>query len=41
MPLRVIYRRALHRDEVTVNPTLGLELPAVRGRRKRTAEPRR
>jgi integrase len=39
MPLRVIYRRALNRDEVTVNPTLGLELPAVRGKRERTAEP--
>lgn len=29
MPLRVIYRRALARDEVAVNPTTGLELPAV------------
>jgi integrase len=39
MPLRVIYRRALTRDEVVVNPTIGLELPAVRGRRDRVASP--
>jgi integrase len=37
MPLRVIYRRALARDEVAVNPTTGVELPAVRRRRERTA----
>jgi integrase len=37
MPLRVIYRRAIARDEVAVNPTTGLELPAVRGRRERIA----
>jgi integrase len=37
MPLRVIYRRALTRDEIVVNPTVGLELPAVRGRRERVA----
>lgn len=36
MPLRVVYRRALGR-EVAVNPTVGLELPAVRGRRDRIA----
>lgn len=36
MPLRAIFRRALVRDTgVTVNPTTGLELPAVRGRRDR------
>jgi integrase len=39
MPLRAIYRRALARGEVTVNPTTGLELPAVRGRRDRIASP--
>jgi integrase len=35
MPLRVIYRRAIARGDVSVNPTVGLELPAVRGRRDR------
>jgi integrase len=39
MPLRVIYRRALQRGEVSVNPTTALELPAVRGRRERIASP--
>jgi integrase len=39
MPLRAIFRRALNRGEVSVNPTSGLELPAVRGRRDRVADP--
>jgi integrase len=39
MPLRAIFRRALARGEVTINPTSGLELPAVRGRRARIATP--
>ena len=39
MPLRAIYRRAVARGDVTVNPTTGLELPAVRGRRDRIAAP--
>jgi integrase len=39
MPLRAIYRRALVRGEVTINPTASLELPAVRGRRDRIASP--
>jgi integrase len=39
MPLRVIFRRAVSRGEVAVNPTTGLELPAVRGRRDRIASP--
>jgi integrase len=39
MPLRVIYRRAVSRGEVAVNPTSGLELPAVRGKRDRVATP--
>jgi integrase len=40
LPLRAICRRAYARGEVLVNPTRGLELPAVRGRRDRVAEPR-
>ena len=39
MPLRAIFRRAVHRGDVAVNPTTGLELPAVRGRRLRVAAP--
>ena len=39
MPLRAIYRRAVARGEVAVNPTAGLELPAVRGSRDRIVSP--
>ena len=39
LPLRAIFRRALARSEVAENPTLGLSLPAVRGRRERVARP--
>jgi integrase len=39
MPLRAIFRRAVARGDVAVNPTSGLELPAVRGRRDRIASP--
>lgn len=39
MPLRAIYRRALVRGDVSVNPTSSLELPAVTGRRFRFADP--
>ena len=39
MPLRVIFRRAVARGELAVNPTTGLELPAVRGTRDRIASP--
>ena len=39
LPLRVIYRRAISRGEVALDPTRHLELPAVRGRRERTASP--
>jgi integrase len=39
LPLRAIYRRALARSEVALNPTLGLWLPASRGRRERVARP--
>ena len=40
-PLRVLYRRALHRDEVAIDPTHGLELPANRGHRDRIESPER
>jgi len=39
MPLRAIYRRAVARGIVEVNPTTGLELPAVRSKRDRIASP--
>ena len=39
LPVRAIFRRAVARGEVAVNPTTGLELPAVRGRRDRIASP--
>jgi integrase len=39
LPLRAIYRRAIARAEVMQNPTQGLALPAVRGRRERVARP--
>jgi integrase len=39
MPLRAIFRRALARGEVALNPVAGVELPAVRGRRDRIASP--
>jgi integrase len=39
LPLRAIFRRAVARSEVVQNPTLGLSLPAVRGRRDRIARP--
>ncbi|MGI8478664.1 MAG: tyrosine-type recombinase/integrase [Gaiellaceae bacterium] len=41
MPLRAIFRRAVARGEVAVNPTAGLELPAVRGKRNRIVSPSR
>ena len=37
MGVRALYRRAVARGEVAVNPTAGLQLPAVRGRRDRIA----
>jgi integrase len=40
IPLKSMYRRAVSRGEIDVNPTLGLELPAVRSRRDRIASPR-
>jgi integrase len=39
MPLRVIYRRAVKRGEVTLNPSRDVDLPAVEGRRERVASP--
>jgi integrase len=39
LPLRAIYRRAVARSEVLVNPTLDLALPASRERRDRIARP--
>jgi hypothetical protein len=39
MPVRTIYRRALKRGEVALNPTLGLDLPALEGKRDRVASP--
>lgn len=39
LPLRAIYRQALTLDEVAVNPTAGVQLPAVRGRHERIAAP--
>jgi integrase len=37
LPLRALYRTAVSRTDVLVNPTEGLALPAVRGRRERIA----
>jgi integrase len=39
MPLRAVFRRAVARGEIAVNPTSGLELPAMEGARDRIASP--
>lgn len=39
MPIRVVYRRAVRRGVVAVNPASGLELPAPARRRERIASP--
>jgi integrase len=39
MPLRAIFRRAVTRGELGVNPTTMLQLPALTGRRDRIASP--
>jgi integrase len=39
LPLRAIFRRAVSRGELVVNPCDGLELAAVRSRRERIADP--
>ncbi len=38
-PLQVICRRAIHDGELAIDPTDGLRLPAVRGKRDRIATP--
>lgn len=38
-PLRVIFRRAIRRDEISIDPTDNLDLPAIRGRRDRIELP--
>jgi integrase len=40
LPLRALYRRALVRGEVSINPTTGIALPAIRGKRDRIASPK-
>jgi integrase len=40
MPLRAIYRHGIRMNWVTLNPTLGLEVPTGSGRRMRIVEPR-
>jgi integrase len=39
LAVRAIYKRAMFRHEVAVNPTSGLQMPAVRGGRDRIASP--
>ena len=39
VPLRSIFRHALKRGRIAVNPTHGIELPAIEGRRDRIASP--
>jgi integrase len=39
LPIRAVYRRAVTRGEVAINPTTGLELPAPRAGRDRIASP--
>jgi integrase len=39
MPLRAVYRHAMDLEQVTVNPTLGIRVPAGSGRRMRFVEP--
>jgi integrase len=38
-PVRAIFRRAVRREDVAVNPTSNLEVPHNRGRRERVATP--
>jgi integrase len=39
IPLKAICRREVNRGRMHVNPTIGVELPAVRGGRERIADP--
>ena len=41
LPLRAIYRRALNRGDVALNPTLKLTLPAVRSKPRPDRRPHR
>lgn len=40
LPVRAIYRWLISRGVMVTNPTVGLSLPAVRGRRERFCPPR-
>ncbi|MFL5953851.1 MAG: tyrosine-type recombinase/integrase [Gaiellaceae bacterium] len=37
--LRPVFRRAVARGELQINPTIGLEIPSAKGRRLRVADP--
>lgn len=39
LPLRAVCRRALRQGDINANPTAGVEIPAVRGRRTRIVTP--
>jgi integrase len=39
LPVRAIYKRAIARGDIAMNPTSGLEMPAIRGGRDRIATP--
>jgi hypothetical protein len=39
MPVRVLCRYAIERDELLVNPTTNLRVPVANGRRERVASP--
>ena len=39
LPLRAIYRRAVGRGEIAINPTSGVAMPAVRGGRDKIVDP--
>jgi integrase len=39
MPLRVLYREAVHAEQVATSPCAGVRLPAVEGKRERIATP--
>jgi integrase len=38
-PLQVVFGRAVHDEQLAVDPTVGLRLPAARGKRERIASP--
>jgi hypothetical protein len=39
MPVRMLCRYAIERDEILINPTTNLRLPVANGRRERVASP--